>query len=150
MQTHTRQRLARHPRRANFSPAFTLVEVIAGIALLGTLLAGLMLGFSAHVRQYRAAALRIQSIEKLDRQLELWYAAGGTLPVDSEGPLSSEPPLTWRTSTVHSAPAGRLNSVIVRVEVRRPGRADSSPPVVTVELLHPAAALDGRPPPTNE
>lgn len=140
MQTTARQRLPRRSRRANVHPAFTLVEVIAGIALLGTLLAGLMLSFSAHVRQYQAARLRIQAIEKLDRQLELWYADDGTLPIDSEGPLSSQPPLTWRTLTVRSPQAERLNSVIVRVEVRRPERADSSPPVVAVELLHPATA----------
>lgn len=138
MQTTPRQWLT---RRAKLRPAFTLVEVIAGIALLGTLLAGLMLSFSAHVRQYKAARLRIQAIEKLDRQLELWYADDGTLPMDSEGSLSSQPPLTWRTSTVNSPQAGRLNSVIVRVEVRRPDRADSSPPVVAVELLHPAAVV---------
>ena len=140
MQTNARKRLARIRRRANFPPAFTLVEVIAGIALLGTLLAGLMLGFSAHVRQYHAARLRIQAIEKLDRQLELWYADGGGLPIDSAGPLSSKPPLTWRTSTVRSPQAARLNAVIIRVEVRRPDRAESSPPVVAVELLHPAIA----------
>lgn len=146
MQTNVRKRLARTRRRAKFPLAFTLVEVIAGIALLGTLLAGLMLGFSAHVRQYQAARLRIQAIEKLDRQLALWYADGSELPIDSAGPLSSQPPLTWRTSTVRSPQAGRLNAVVVRVEVRRPDRADSSHPVVVVELLHPAVAA---PLPTN-
>ena len=141
MQTNVRQRLTRPPRRAKLPSAFTLVEVIAGIALLGTLLAGLMLGFSAHVRQYKAARQRIQATEMLDRQLEQWYAEGSELPIDREGALSSEPPLTWRTSTVRSPQAVRLNAVIVRVEVRRPDRPDSSPPVIAMELLAPANSV---------
>lgn len=138
--TNARHRPARQARPAKRHPGFTLVEVIAGVALLGTLLAGLMLGFSKHVRQYQAARLRIQAIDKLDRQLELWYANGDELPIDSEGPLSAQPPLTWHTTTVRSPQAQRLNAVIVRVEVRRSDRADSSPPVIAVELLHPAIA----------
>ena len=116
------------------------MEVIAGIALLGTLLAGLMLGFSAHVRQYKVAKLRIHATEKLDRQLEQWYSDGSELPIDGAGELSADPPLTWRTSTVRSQQALRLNAVVVRVEVRRPDRPDSSPPVLAMELLAPASA----------
>lgn len=71
----------------NYEPGsrtgLTLIEVVAGLALMGTLLVTVLLGASSHLRQLRAAQQKTIAIESLDRLLSLWSSDGfseGSLP----------------------------------------------------------------------
>lgn len=50
----------------------TLIEVVAGIALLGTLMVMVLIGSSQHLRQLKVAKQKRQAIALLDRFLAGW------------------------------------------------------------------------------
>lgn len=54
----------------------TLIEVVAGLALMGTLLVAVLLGASSHLRQLRTARQKTSAIESLDRLLPFWSRDG--------------------------------------------------------------------------
>ncbi|MEO1619007.1 MAG: hypothetical protein AAFV88_24360 [Planctomycetota bacterium] len=58
-----------HSRRRK---AVTLIEVVASIALVGTLFTVVLIGNSRHLRQLKAAGVKHQACEKLDRLLSRW------------------------------------------------------------------------------
>lgn len=54
------------------SKGITLVEVIAALALAGTVLVSLILSGSSHLRQVKVASGKIESVDLLDRILMRW------------------------------------------------------------------------------
>lgn len=85
-----------HSHRSGLS----LIEVVAGIALLSTLLVSSMLAWTTHRAQIRRAQLQIEAVQLADLQLSLWYAERGGLPQQTEGPLLNHATLTWKLEPV--------------------------------------------------
>ena len=115
----------------------TLIEVVAGIALLATLLVSTLAAFRAHASQVRSAKNRLAAIAVADRLLSEWMNAG-TLPGIGE---TEDVPDTkgWRWRIVRPEPTmelRRLNALAVRLEIVD---SEPTPSVLTsVELLVPA------------
>lgn len=82
------------------SAGLSLIEVIAGIALLSTLLVSSMLAWSTHRAQIRRSQLQIEAAQLADQQLSLWYAERGGLPQQLNGPLLNHATLTWSLESV--------------------------------------------------
>ena len=131
--------LARPVRRG-----LTLVEVLAGLALLGTLLASLLVAHGAQTRQARRAADRRAAAEALDALLHRWHADRERLPPAPAGPLSADGRLAWRAARLRRPGAAALGCVVVRVEAVRAGAdagaatgpaAGPAGPLAVVELL---------------
>jgi type II secretory pathway pseudopilin PulG len=78
----------------------SLIEVIAGIALLSTLLVSSMLAWSTHRLQIRRSQLQIEAAQLADQQLSLWYSERGALPVQKSGPLLNHDFLRWRIEPI--------------------------------------------------
>ncbi len=60
------------PFRIGWQNGLALIEVIAGIALAGSLLVGILLSMSAHARQLRQLELGEAGLQKLDQLLSRW------------------------------------------------------------------------------
>ena len=60
-------------RSSNHS-GITLIEVVAGLALMGTLLTVILVGSSQHLRQLKAAQQKRDSVRMLDEFLATWSA----------------------------------------------------------------------------
>jgi prepilin-type N-terminal cleavage/methylation domain-containing protein len=76
----------------------TLIEVVAGLALLGGLLSGILMAYGRHVVQVRHAELRLQATAAADRLLALWF--GGFergLRRHGDGRVPGDKRLRWRT-----------------------------------------------------
>jgi type II secretory pathway pseudopilin PulG len=116
------QRLCSHnfDEARNRRSGLSLLEVIAGIALLSTLLVSCMLAWSLHRRQIRVAELQIEAAELADQQLTLWYADKGRLPEQPAGSLMDHKTLKWTLEPVDEAddlPKGfQLKRLVVRDE----------------------------------
>ena len=50
----------------------TLIEVVAGLALMGTLLTAVLVGGSRHLRQLKLAEHKVASVRVLDQFLTTW------------------------------------------------------------------------------
>jgi len=128
----------------------TLIEVVAAIAILGTILVGVVLARARHTRQL-ASAGRIQLATRLaDDQLTAWWASPQGVPIGESGVFEAEPTLTWRTREVVDDTMADLAARVVRVEVRdtrsTPGRALAAEQLLfVVDLLLPTPLPQSQP-----
>jgi hypothetical protein len=114
----------------------TLVEAVAATALLGTLLAAMLIS-SARIReQTHKADLRIQAAGIADGLLGRWWLKPRGVPRGEEGRVEGRPGWRWRMRTANREDAGRLDAEVVVLEILPPSGAGGQP-AARVELLLP-------------
>jgi hypothetical protein len=114
--------------------AFTLVEVVASLMLLGTLLVGVLLAHRRHAQQIRSAAARLQAIKAADGLFSEWCEQGSWGTAQSGGEFPGEPSLVWRWSVVPSRELRHFGAAIGRLEVFSTGE-DNQTPLAKVEVV---------------
>jgi len=114
----------------------TLIEALAGLVILGTLLTAVTVARSRANHQYVQAQQRLAASRALDAQLAAWFS-GPTpaVPLNSQGTLVGAPHLRWRTTTRTDAVMTTLHALVARVEVFD---ASSRSAVLSVEVVVPA------------
>ncbi|MDB5357387.1 MAG: hypothetical protein JWN24_3840 [Phycisphaerales bacterium] len=96
----------------------TLVEVLAALVLLGTILTSLTIARGRFLRQWAVADRRLRAIKAVDAMLSQWIAGSpDTIPAPGRGLLEDVPNTMWRTRRIQSAAARGLGAVIIRLEV---------------------------------
>src|SRR5688500_6139833 len=78
----------------------TLVEVVGGLALLGTLLVAVLLARGRYIRQAAIADRRLQAVAAADALLAQWHQDPRSLPRAASGDVPGDGQFTWRTRTV--------------------------------------------------
>jgi len=96
----------------------TLLEVLAAVAILGTILVGVVMAKSRHTRQLAATGRLDAAVRAADELIAAWWASPNGVPVDQSGELGTEGSLTWRTRVVANKEIEALGARVVRVEVR--------------------------------
>jgi prepilin-type N-terminal cleavage/methylation domain-containing protein len=117
----------------------TLIEVIAGLVVLGVLVTSVTLARARAGRQWAEAERRLAAARALDGLVASWFdGSGETIPVAGRGELAGAPGCTWRT-TAYGDPAVReLGAGVVRVEV-----LDGRRVILSLELLKRAKVREG-------
>lgn len=139
----------RYKRFLRCSPArgLTLIEVVAAIAILGTLLVGVVLAKSRHTRQRVDARRTVQAVQLSDAQLSQWWCSREGVPIGESGVLSEDQALHWQTRLVIDSGVMQLGARVVRYEVfvddGKVGR-DPDTPLIIVDLVVPDPAVDAR------
>jgi hypothetical protein len=119
----------------------TLVEVLAGLVVLGTVLTMILMIRGRYTRQFSLAERRLEAIQAADELIGSWLDAGGeAVPVGATGVAGAN--LVWRTSLLVDEAAARLSAQVVRVEFldSREIRAQRGPvprPLAVIDLLVP-------------
>lgn len=117
----------------------TLVEVVAGIALLTVLLVMILAAFRAHAAQVRSARLRMAAIRQADALLSHWTAAEGIPAVGKQAALPELPGGSWRIAASHgSADLDEIGGSAIRLEIVSSAGLNPDSPLVSVELVVPA------------
>lgn len=113
----------------------TLVEVVAGIALLATLLVSTLAAFRAHATQVRAAKNRLAAIAIADQLLSEWMTAGALPAIGQTETVHQRAGWSWRI--IRPEPMielHRLGAMAVRLEII--DRTEMEPRILTsVEVL---------------
>src|SRR3954467_14361499 len=91
-------RSARRSRRPR--AGMTLLEVVAGLALLASLLGALLMAKVRYARQSAAADRRIQAVAAADALLAAWHQEPRSTPRDGSGVVPGDAQFAWRTQTV--------------------------------------------------
>lgn len=138
---HARGRGGAAPLSRPFDrPGVTLIEVLAGLALLATLLAGLMSVQGRHARQGREAARRLEATAAAERLLSGWWLEVSELPRRGAGEVAGASGMTWRTQVTDAKLPEGLAGQVVRLEILESSQGENR--VLTrVELLLPPEAL---------
>lgn len=76
----------------------TLIEVVAGIALLATLLVSVLAAYRDHARQIKRASARLSAVNALDDLLAQFHDANKLPPPGSAGDVVGIPNLRWQAS----------------------------------------------------
>lgn len=98
----------------------TLVEVIAGLVLLATLLTSVLAAFKTHAAQIRRARERLQATATADELVAGWIAQGALPKVGTQKPLEGTDGCAWRLLSNESQQSGPVKIGCVQVEVFRP------------------------------
>ena len=118
---------------------FSLIEVVASLMLVGTLLVTVLTAHRQNARQTRTAQQRLAAIEVLERLLA---DPAGTALIEPNGKTSGKNPYSWRTTVSRGAAAEVLGALIVRVEVFDPNY-EQGQTLAYVEMLSGGAGSSG-------
>lgn len=147
---------------------FTLIEVLAGLVLLGSLLATVTLAKARYTRQLSLAARQLEAVKVADSILSQWWQESpDTIPRDGNGQVTTElteADLSWRTHPLDIQSEEQIGYTIVRFELYDQQQPESQPPLVTVDLaisepieestesetIQPADSIDPNVEPTDE
>ncbi len=118
----------------------TLIEVLAGLALLASLLGGLLLVKARSGRQWSAANRRLEAVAAADGLLSSWWRSPREMPRDDSGPVPDHDAMFWRTRLVENADTRALGARVVRLQiVSDPGAPDATE-LTRVDVLLPSPA----------
>ena len=115
---------------------FTLVEALAGMAILGTLLTTIVVANARLISQAGRAKLRVEACEIADGLLGKWWARRDDFPRNDSGDVPRHEGWRWRTRTIQNESAETLNAEVVTLEIFAPDWQDTLP-TVRVEILLP-------------
>ena len=129
-------------RRRSRCVGLTLIEVIAGLALLGWLLSAVVLAKARYTRQLAQANRGIEAIEAADSLLASWWQdkADVPLPLSGWGEVPDSNGLNWRTSQVTNEAVEDLGAVVIRLEITDRQTSPPAAVLTTVDLVWPQEA----------
>lgn len=123
-----------HSARRN---AFTLIEVVVGLALMASVLVASLLAFSAHSRQRALASAKRQAVITADQLLQQLSVRRGGIPPTGRGLVAGRVDWFWRTDLVGTtAPAG-IPMRVIRFQIVRQNGDGSSTSLASVEVVDP-------------
>lgn len=111
----------------------TLVEVVAGMALLGTLLVSIVMATAKLTAQSRLAAHRVEAYLAADQLLFSWWSDWQNFPRNESGTISGHDDWRWRTFSTDSK-----IDLSVKVKKKSPGDQEIEKldiDLVTLEIL---------------
>src|SRR5438046_9949256 len=94
----------------------TLIEALAGLVILGTLLVSITIARGRFVRQRAQAEQKIAAAAAVDALVSKWMAGNGSsIPLSAAGQLDGLPNHNWHTHVIEKKPD--LNASIIRLDV---------------------------------
>jgi type II secretory pathway pseudopilin PulG len=115
--------------------ALTLIEVVAGLALLVAIMAALLLAKSHWQRRLADSGRRLAANSAADELLSAWLQNPKAFPIQSGGAVPEHADMRWETSLVSNTGVERLGTRVVRLEILPTDHAAA--PLCRVELVLP-------------
>ena len=115
--------------------AFTLLEVIVGLVLMGSLVASALVAMASHQHAMVLAKHKIEAAQIADTLLTQWYEFEGDIPGRGQGVVTGSIPWVWRTQRIDSRIVCGVPVNVIRLDII--GQTGENEPVVlsSVELL---------------
>lgn len=110
--------------------------MLAGSALMGTVLVSIVLAQSDLSAQAARAEKRIEACRQAEQFLAHWWPKRGELPRSGSGEIEDHPGWSWRTETIVTEQTDELNAEIVTLEIFPTADGPGSPSA-RVQILLP-------------
>ena len=118
----------------NFRRGATLIEVLAGLVILGTLLVSVTMARGRFLRQWAEADRRIIAARETDQLIEAWLSESSRdVPISSQGATDDSDHHPWRTRVIPSPAAASVGAIVVRLQVFE--RTADEAPLSSVDFL---------------
>ena len=112
----------------------TLIEVVAGLALLSMLMVTAMVGFSRHKQQIEFSQDQLAAAELADQLLADWYKTPERFPRASSGLAhQGDRQFVWKTRVIYDEVAQSMFADKVRLTMEKSTAPDAK--LVSVEIL---------------
>lgn len=115
----------------------TLIELVAGLALVGSLLVAVLVARGRAAAQWKRAERRAAAVRVADRLLCHWWRDVAALPAPATGDVEDAPGFTWRTTVIPREAVERLGARVVRLEVSETTSPTDASPLCQVEIVLP-------------
>lgn len=115
----------------------TLIEVVAGLALMGTLLAAMLSAKSKFTGQHHHAQLVLTAVTATDDLLMNHWQNIQELERLGGGDFKQHDDLTWTAKRIDDPSATEWYCKILRIQVMDATGSTGDPPLVSVDLLVP-------------
>lgn len=112
----------------------TLIEVVAGLALMGTLVAAMLTAKSRFNGQYQHAQRVLASVDALDKLLAEQWPALSMIEQPEHGVFESPKNMVWRAYVVDSQAAADWHCRVIRVEVRDRLNGSANETLASIDL----------------
>jgi len=123
------------------APGLTLIEVIASIALLASVLVGIVVAKSRHTHQLAQALRKQEAVRAADELIASWWLTQDGVPVGNEGVVVGDERLHWRTQQLTGHELEKWGVRVVRVEFHDAAAQSTADlageTLVTVDLVVP-------------
>ena len=126
----------RHFASSTTARGLTLLEVVAGMALMATLLTTILVAFGSNLRQIRRAQQRLAAIRQADRLLGEWFQQPNLVSVGDSGDIPDNDQMVWRTREISTATG--LDLRVVRLEIFNRKSKTTDKPLAAVDFVLPA------------
>lgn len=114
----------------------TLVEVVAGLALLASVGVGSVMAFGLHQRQIIVARQTIEAAQIADNLLSRWQTDSIPVPTLQSG-TTGQPGWFWQTQLLRTESLAGLPVQVVRLDILVQDKAGNLQPRAAVEVLVP-------------
>ncbi len=118
------------------SKALTLVEVLAAMAILGSLLTGIVLAQGKLSIQSRRTMQTREACQLAEGLLSLWWEDEVIIPRNSSGEIGEPAGWRWQTFVYYSDQADDLGAEVMRLNLFGPGTHENKP-TLSIEVLVP-------------
>ena len=105
--------------QADVRAAFTLLELVVGMALLATLLVSVLLATAKHKRLIQLAADRHEAVRLADDLLANWYSSADGVPLNARGLVHNRSGWYWRTMAHTNQVLFGVSAPQVKLEIVR-------------------------------
>lgn len=120
----------------------TLVEVVAGLMLMASLLVGILMACGRHIQQTKRAQKRLEAVALADGLLTSW-AGNPEHFLATEESSSTKSGLYWRLRAVEGQRIPDIFGVeVIRLEIMDAESKEEPTPLVAVELVRSTLAGD--------
>lgn len=120
----------------------TLIEVVASIVLLATVLTSIVIAKSRHTRQLALSQRISTAVRAADELIAAWHLSGDGVPVNRTGSIAGDQSLHWRTRLLTGHELESWRASVVRVELMDANHQATdvltdAKPLVSVDLVVP-------------
>lgn len=117
---------------------------MAAIALLGTILVGIVLAKARHTHQLALTQRQEAAVRAADELITQWWTSPEGVPIDERGRTGTDGSWMWKTRLVENEVVEQLGARVVRVELHESEeddgtKAPAGEALVAVELVLPPA-----------
>lgn len=129
----------RSSMRSKHKIGFTLIEVMAGLAILGSVLVAVVMARGRYLEQSVAARHKAEAVRVADGLLTQWWSDPERLPRSDSGEVEG---FRWETQSRQPEALADLQAEVLTLSLFPPDEADDAEaeyePILDIEIVIPA------------
>lgn len=118
----------------------TLIEVLAALALLGSLAVAMVLSRGRLREQHALAEKKLEAVEVADVMLSQWWASDSkSIPDGRSGVVEAQPGWTWETEAISNRELTRFGAQIIRLRILDTSMLNNPIELTSVDMVMPVS-----------